>query len=152
MHRPILFNKTITMKKEELFEGAIVLARRYKDRKRTRCKIIEVRSTTYPLMNLSVVHQLDIGINYLVPTDDIRPAKITRKSLKECGFEDPIFKNCKGKCYLYTGTKVHLLLKDSACGNKIGNVLQVPWEHKQVRYMHEVQRWIKDWAKNNGTL
>ena len=140
------------MKREDLFEGAIVLARRYKDRKRTRCKIVEVRSMTYPLMNLSVVKQLDCGINYLVQTDDIQPAKITRKSLKECGFEDHVFKNCKGKCYIYTGTGIQLLLKDSACGNKTGNVLQVPWKHKQVRYMHEVQREvtklkIKDYLK-----
>lgn len=128
------------MKREELFKGAIVLARRYKDRKRTRCKIIEVRSMTYPLMNVSVVQQLDCGINYLAPTEDIRPAKITRKSLKECGFEDPVFKNCKGKCYLYEETGIQLFLKGSACGNKVGNVLKVQRRHKQVRYMHEVQR------------
>lgn len=127
-----------TMKKEELFEGAIVLARRNLAEKRSRCRIIEVQAKNLP--NLAVSTVRDTKGAYYVARFDIRPAKITRESLKECGFEDPVFRNCKGKCYLYKGTKVHLLLKDSACGNKTGNILQVPWKHKQVRYMHEVQR------------
>ena len=147
MHRPVLFNKTFTMKREDLFEGAIVLAKELDCKKRTRHEVVEIYETSVKLRS-----RMKYNSFFYARIEHLKPAKITRKSLKECGFEDPIFKNCKGKCYLYTGTKVHLLLKDSACGNKIGNVLQVPWEHKQVRYMHEVQREvaklrIKDYLK-----
>ena len=120
------------MKKEELFPGAIVLARRSVLEKRSRCRVLEVGDQCAKIRKNNCTFYANIK--------HLSPAKITPKSLKECGFEDPIFKNCKGKCFTYTGTRVHLLLKDSACGNKVGNVLQVPWKHKQVRYMHEVQR------------
>jgi len=135
MHRPVLFNKTFTMKREDLFEGAIVLAKELDCKKRTRHEVVEIYETSVKLRS-----RMKYNSFFYASIEHLKPAKITRKSLKECGFEDSIFKNCKGKCYLYTGTKVHLLLKDSACGNKTENVLQVPWEHKQVRYMHEVQR------------
>ena len=65
-------------------------------------------------MNLSVVHQLDIGINYLVPTDDIRPAKITLKGVKELGLEESV------------------------------------WCNKEVHYMHELQREIKNLIQLNS--
>lgn len=150
MHRPVLFNKTITMKREELFEGAIVLARPTLLEKRSRCRVVEIQAKALPDLAVSTVQ--DEKRKFFAMRHDIQPAKITRKSLKECGFEDPVFENCKDKCYIYTGTRVQLLLKGSACGNKTGNVLQVPGKHKQVRYMHEVQREvaklkIKDYLK-----
>ena len=152
MHRPVLFNKTFTMKREDLFEGAIVLARRYKDRKRTRCKIIEVRSTTYPLMNLSVVHQLDIGINYLVPTDDIRPAKITLKGVKELGLEESVWCNKESKrhctpkraCF-YADADVKVLLN-----SPFGTLVTDDVNRTEVHYMHELQREIKNLIQLNS--
>ena len=122
------------MKKEELFEGAIVLARKSIYERRSRCKIMEIGDRVVKIERQKDNCIFSTGITYL------RPAKITPKALRECGFEDPVFRNCKGKCFLYTGTKVHLLLKDSACGNKTENILKVPWKHGKVRYMHEVQR------------
>ena len=138
------------MKKEELFEGAIVLARRTSTERRSRCRVIEVQAKALPDLEISTVQ--DEKGTYFAVRHDIKPAKITQKSLKKCGFEDPVFKSCKGKCFTYVGTRVHLLLKDSACGNKVGNVLQVPWKHKNPNYMHEIQREvsklrIKDYLK-----
>lgn len=138
MHRPVLFNKTFTMRKEELFEGAIILARRSLAEKRSRCRVIEVQAKALPDLAVSTVRDAK-GVYYAMRYD-IQPAKITRNSLKECGFVEPKCYGCKGSCFLYKGTRVHLLLRDSNCGFKVGNVLQVPWKHKQVRYMHEVQR------------
>ena len=106
------------MKKEELFEGAIVLARPTSIGKRSRCRVVEVQAKALPDLEVSLVR--DTKGKFFAMRHDIQPAKITPKALRECGFEDPIFRNCKGKCFLYTGTKVHLLLKDSACGNKTG--------------------------------
>ena len=138
MHRPVLFNKTFTMRKEELFEGAIVLARPTSFGKRLRCRVVEVQAKALPSLEVSTVR--DAKGKFFTMRHDIQPAKITKKSLKECGFVESKCYGCKGKCFLFKGTRVHLIMKDSKCGFKVGNILQVPWKHKQVRYMHEVQR------------
>lgn len=150
MHRPVLLNKTITMRKEELFEGAIILARRSLAEKRSRCRVIEVQAKALPDLAVSTVR--DTKGTYYAMRYDIQPAKLTKKSLEECGFVESKCYGCKGRCFLYKGTRVHLLLRDSNCGFKVRNILQVPWRHKQVRYMHEVQREvaklkIKDYLK-----
>ena len=122
------------MKKKELFEGAIVLARKSIYERRSRCKILEIGDRIVKIERQKDNCIFSTGITYL------RPAKITKKSLEECGFVESKCYGCKGKCFLFKGTRVHLIMKDSNCGFKVGNILQVPWKHKQVRYMHEVQR------------
>lgn len=136
------------MKREELFEGAIVLARRYKSEKRRRCKVVSLGSG--PL----IVVKFQYGLRTLVSADDIQPAKITKKSLEECGFVEYRCLGCKIKCLHYKGTDVQILLKDCYCQHKVGrpgvvlsfgNARQIPPPRKSqpLKYMHEVQKEIK---------
>lgn len=69
------------MKKDDLFQGAIVLARKYAFKKRTRCKIIEVGRSHSVVQNQR-------GYKFVTEQKDLRPAKITRNALKEIGFEE----------------------------------------------------------------
>lgn len=128
------------MKREDLFESAIVLARQSSNKRRVRCEVVETRCMAYPNMNFAEVRRLDSGLVFYASIKDMRPAKITRNSLKECGFIESYCYACDNKCLLCKGTNVRLLLKGCLYNHKSGNELLVPWKHKPVRYMHEVQR------------
>lgn len=140
------------MKKEKLFEGAIVLARRTKSERRSRCRVTEVQAMAYPNLAISTVR--DAKGEFYVARFDIQPAKITRKSLKECGFVEYGCLGCETKCLHYKGTDVQILLENCYCQYKVGrpgvvlfsgNARQVPPPRKSqpLKYMHEVQKEIK---------
>lgn len=134
------------MKKEDIFEGAIVLARSSIYERRSRWKVLEVGDSLVKVKKDNLT--MYTGIRHL------RPAKITRKSLKECGFVEYRCLGCKIKCLHYKGTDVQILLEDCYCQYKVGrpgvvlsfgNARQVPPPRKSqpLKYMHEVQKEIK---------
>lgn len=150
MHRPVLFNKTFTMKREDLFEGAIVLAKELDCKKKTRHEVVEIYETSVKLRSRMKYNRF-----FYASIEHLKPAKITRKALKECGFVEYGCLGCEIKCLHYKGTGIKLLLKDCYCEYKVGRVgnvlysediLQVepsPWKSQPMKYMHEVQREIK---------
>ena len=127
------------MKKEELFEGAIVLARRTSTEKRSRCRILEVGDRCAKIRKGNCTFYTNIK--------EIQPAKITKKSLEECGFKEKKCVPCKNKCLVYRETSIKgigILQKRLFLWQKDKDMLLVSWEPMRVNYMHEVQREIKN--------
>ena len=64
------------MKEEDIFKGAVVLARKRNYDKRSRCKILVVGVELVTVQNKN-------GCKFVTRKSDLRPAKITRNALME---------------------------------------------------------------------
>ena len=135
------------MKEEDIFKGAVVLARRYKDEKRSRCKIL--------VIGVEVVTVQGNGCKFVTRKSDLRPAKITRNALMELGFKEE-----KTYCSLHRartsldGKPYCIQYKYIGQGN-ISVILKGDcrfWDHNmtfgdygtsEISYIHEVQRNLK---------
>ena len=138
------------MKKEDLFQGAIVLARKYAFKKRARCKIIDVGRSH------SVV-QDQRGYKFVTEQKDLRPAKITPKSLIGLGFKSKVTycnlygvnRSEKGAfClqYIYNGPEDIRIALKGGCKLWSSNVMfddrcNISKMHS-VSYIHQVQKII----------
>lgn len=136
------------MKQDSLFEGAIVLARSCRDeehgKRRSRCKIIVLGSAFATMQD-------QCGRKFVTRKSDIRPAKITRNSLKELGFiekETTCPRRVKKACleYMYPdGNELpwapRIILKDE-CDQWGPTRMFGGLGVHQVSYIHEVQRII----------
>lgn len=145
MHRPVLFNKTITMKREELFEGAIVLSKECNSKKRSRHEVVEVFSTSVKLRSKGKYNSF-----FYASLAHIRPAKITLKSVRELGLEE-LWCNPKLKSHctprracFYVDADVKVLLN-----TPFGTLVTDDVNRTEVHYMHELQREIKSLIKLN---
>lgn len=69
------------MKQEDLFKGAIVLARKNNYDKRSRCKVMVVGVEVATIQDKH-------GCKFVTRQSDLRPAKINRKALEELGFKE----------------------------------------------------------------
>ena len=134
------------MKEEDIFKGEVVLARRYKDGKRTRCKIL--------VIGVEVVTVQGNGNKFITRKSDLRPAKITRKSLMELGFKEEktycslhrARKSSDGKSYClqykYVGQgNISVILKGD-CSFWNHNMTFGDYGTSKISYIHEVQRVI----------
>lgn len=139
------------MKKEELFEGAIVLARSSIYERRSRWKVLEVGDSLVKIKKDNLT--MYTGIRHL------RPARITPKSLMELGFKSKVtycnlygvMRSEKGAfClqYIYDGPEdIRITLKGD-CKLWSSNVMfddrcNISKMHS-VSYIHEVQKIIKN--------
>lgn len=151
MHRPVLFNKTFTMKREELFEGAIVLAREFGYKKRSRHEIIEIYSTSVKLRS-----RIKGNSFFFASLTHIRPAKITPMSLKNLDFDWDLsicYSGRKGLCNqwkypLDDEREVRVTLKEDC--NLLGStVIFCDGGTHRVSYIHEIQRFISNQQQDN---
>lgn len=135
------------MKKDDLFQGAIVLARKYAFKKRTRCKIIEVGRSHSMVQNQR-------GYKFVTEQKDLRPAKITRKSLIGLGFKE-VATYCamhgtrtssdgKPYCllYRYAGSKDFDITLKGDCSFWDHNMILGNYGTGEISYIHEIQRII----------
>lgn len=130
------------MKQDSLFTGAIVLARPHNGQKRSRCTIIKAWKS------VSTVRDKD-GHHFVADNEDIKPAKITRNSLKELGFierETTCPRRVKKACteYMYpNGNELlwapRIILKDE-CDQWGPTRMFGGLGIHAVSYIHEVQR------------
>ena len=134
------------MKKEELFEGAIVLARKSIYERRSRCKILEIGDRIVKIERQKDNCIFSTGITCL------RPAKITLKGVRELGLEELVWCNRELKRYcmpqkacFYADAGVKVLVNspfDTLVTNDINRT--------EVRYIHELQREIKNLIQLNS--
>lgn len=130
------------MKKEDLFQGAIVLARKYAFKKRARCKVIEVGRSHSVVQNQR-------GYKFVTEQKDLRPAKITRKALVELGFKEreiSCIRRIKPACteYMYLSgdnwpPAPRIILKDE-CDQWGPTRMFGGFGVHLVSYIHEVQK------------
>ena len=147
MHRPVLFNKTITMKREELFEGAIVLAKELDCKKRTRHEVVEIYETSVKLRR-----RMKYNCFFYASIEHLKPAKITLKGVKELGLEESVWCNkelkrhCTPKraCF-YADADVKVLVN-----SPFGTLVTDDVNRTEVHYMHELQREIKNLIQLNS--
>lgn len=147
MHRPVLFNKTITMKREELFEGAIVLAKELDCKKRTRHEVVEIYETSVKLRS-----RMKYNSFFYASIEHLKPAKITLKGVKELGLEESVWCNkelkrhCTPKraCF-YADADVKVLVN-----SPFGTLVTDDVNRTEVHYMHELQREIKNLIQLNS--
>lgn len=147
MHRPVLFNKTFTMKKEDLFEGAIVLAKELGCKKRTRHEVVEIYETSVKLRS-----RMKYNSFFYASTEHLKPAKITLKGVKELGLEESVWYNkelkrhCTPKraCF-YADADVKVLVN-----SPFGTLVTDDVNRTEVHYMHELQREIKNLIQLNS--
>lgn len=129
------------MKKEELFEGAIVLARRSTYERRSRCRILEIGDKCAKIKKDNITFY--DGIKHL------RPAKITLKGVREMEELEEL------RC---SSLKEYICNKEKVCFSvdaDIRVILNTPMGHlvsdgidtTKVHYMHEIQREIKKLIK-----
>ena len=136
------------MKEEDIFKGAVVLARKRNYDKRSRCKILVVGVELVTVQNKS-------GCKFVTRKSDLRPAKITRNALMELGFKEE-----KTYCSLHRartsldGKPYCIQYKYVEQGN-ISVILKGDcrfWDHNmtfgdygtsEISYIHEVQRNLK---------
>ena len=132
------------MKKEELFEGAIVLARSSVYQKRSRWRILEVGD--------SIVKIKKDNLTLYTNIKHLRPAKITLKGVRE--MEELEELSC-------SSLKEYICNKEKVCFSvdaDIRVILNTPMGHlvsdgidtTKVRYMHELQREIKSLIQLNS--
>ncbi len=136
------------MKKEDLFPGAIVLSRISGSKKRSRHEVVEVFSTSVKLK----VNDKDNSF-FFASLAHIRPAKITRKALKEIGFEERetiCHRKVKPVCieYIYPTEaewpwRPKIILKDE-CDQWGPTRMFGGFGIHKVSYIHEVQRIISN--------
>ena len=146
MHRPVLFNKTFTMKREDLFKGAIVLAKELDCKKRTRHEVIEIYETSVKLRS-----RMKYNGFFYASIKHLKPAKITLKGVKELGLEESIWCNrelkrhCAPKraCF-YADADVKVLVN-----SPFGTLVTDDVNRTEVHYMHELQREIKNLIQLN---
>lgn len=135
------------MKEEDIFKGAVVLARKRNCDKRSRYKIL--------VIGVEVVTVQGNGSKFVTRKSDLRPAKITRNSLKELGFKEE-----KTYCSLHRARtssdgKPYCLQYKYAGPEDISVILKGDcsfWDHNmtfgrhgtsEISYIHEVQRNLK---------
>ena len=123
-----------------LFREAFVLARRSKNEKRKRCKII------FPGTKLVTVQEFGTGIRFLTEAEDIRPAKIALKSVKLLGLEEVKCSNLKRYhcnpekvCFSIKANKRLILNAEIAPEGPLWHVIADNINANKVNYMHEVQ-------------
>ena len=131
------------MKEEDIFKGAVVLARKRNCDKRSRCKIL--------VIGVEVVTVQGNGSKFVTRKSDLRPAKITRNALKELGFieeETTCVRKVKPTCreYIYPTEKAwqwktRIILKNECDQWGPTRMFGGPGVHK-VSYIHEVQKVI----------
>lgn len=130
------------MKQDSLFKGAIVLARPHYVQKRSRCEVIK------PWRDASTVRD-GLGRIFVANNEDIRPAKITRNSLKEIGFverESICPRRLKPSCHEFVypleypwSRETRIILKDECDQWGPTRMFGGLGVHK-VKYIHEVQK------------
>lgn len=123
-----------------LFRNAFVLARRSKNEKRKRCKII------FPGTTLATVQELGTGIRFLTEKEDIRPAKITLKGVKLLGLKEVTcsgFKryhcNPEKACFSIKADTRLILNAEMASEGPMYHIIADSIDATKVNYMHEVQ-------------
>ena len=134
------------MKKEELFEGAIVLARKSICERRSRCKILKIGDRIVKIERQKDNCIFSTGITYL------KPAKITLKGVRELGLEESVWCNrelkrhCAPKraCF-YADADVKVLVN-----SPFGTLVTDDVNRTKVHYMHELQREIKNLIQLNS--
>lgn len=133
------------MKREELFEGAIVLSKECNSKKRSRHKVVEVFSTSVKLRSKGKYNSF-----FYASLAHIRPAKITLKSVRELGLEE-LWCNPKLKSHctqrracFYADADVKVLVN-----SPFGTLVTDDVNRAKVHYMHELQREIKNLIKLN---
>ena len=117
-----------------------MLARRSKNEKRKRCKII------FTGEKLATVQEFGTGIRFLTEVEDIRPAKITLKSVRILGLEEVKCSNFKRyhcnpekACFsIKAGTRL-ILNAEMAPEGPMWHVIADNIDATKVNYMHEVQ-------------
>ena len=136
------------MKEEDIFKGAVVLARKCNYDKRSRCKILVVGVEVVTVQNKS-------GCKFVTRKSDLRPAKITRNALMGLGFKEE-----KTYCSLHSerkssDEKPYCLQYKYAGPEDISIILKRDcnfWGHNmtfghygtnEISYIHEVQRNLK---------
>ena len=135
------------MKEEDIFKGAVVLARKSNCDKRSRCKILVV--------GVEVVTVQSNDCKFVTRKSDLRPAKITRNSLIELGFKEektycPLHNartSSDGKPYClqykYVGQgNISVVLKGD-CSFWDHNMAFGRYRTSEIAYIHEVQRNLK---------
>ena len=135
------------MKRDDLFQSAVVLARSRRDkdmgRKRSRCTVI--RTFTSGVSTLTD----EAGYLIIADTEDIRPARITKSSLKEIGFverETICPRRLKPSCHEFVypleypwSRETRIILKDECDEWGPTRMFGGLGAHK-VSYVHEVQK------------
>lgn len=147
MHRPVLFNKTFTMKREDLFEGAIVLAKELDCKKRTKHEVVEIHETSVKLRS-----RMKYNCFFYASIEHLKPAKITLKGVRELGLEESVWCNKESKrhctpkraCF-YADADVKVLLN-----SPFGTLVTDDVNRTEVHYMHELQREIKNLIQLNS--
>ena len=147
MHRPVLFNKTFTMRKEELFEGAIVLAKELDCKKRTRHEVVEIYETSVKLRS-----RMKYNSFFYASIEHLKPAKITLKGVRELGLEESVWCNRELKrhcqpqraCF-YADADVKVLVN-----SPFGTLVTDDVNRTEVHYIHELQREIKNLIQLNS--
>ena len=135
------------MKEEDIFKGAIVLARKRNCDKRSRCKILVV--------GVEVVTVQGNGCKFVTRKSDLRPAKITRNSLMELGFKEEktycslhrakTSSDGKPYClqYKYAGPEDISVILKGDCSFWDHNMTFGRYGTSEISYTHEVQRNLK---------
>lgn len=135
------------MKEEDIFKGAVVLARKRNCDKRSRCKIIVV--------GVEVVTVQNNGSKFVTRKSDLRPAKITRKALEELGFKEEktycsqnlarTSSDGKPYClqYKYAGPEYISVVLKGDCSFWDHNMTFGRYGTSEISYIHEVQKNLK---------
>ena len=147
MRRPVLFNKTFTMKREDLFEGAIVLAKELDYKKRTRHEVVEIYETSVKLRS-----RMKYNSFFYTSIEHLKPAKRTVKGVKELGVEESAWCNrelkrhCAPKraCF-YADADVKVLVN-----SPFDTLVRDDVNRTEVHYIHELQREIKNLIQLNS--
>ena len=135
------------MKREELFEGAIVLAKELDCKKRTRHEVVEIYETSVKLRS-----RMKYNSFFYASIEHLKPAKITLKGVKELGLEESVWCNkelkrhCTPKraCF-YADADVKVLVN-----SPFGTLVTDDVNRTEVHYMHELQREIKNLIQLNS--
>lgn len=132
--------------KKDLFKGEIVLARKRNCDKRVRCKIVVV--------GVEVVTVQNNDCKFVTRKSDLRPAKITRKALKELGFKEEktycslhrarTSSDGKPYClqYKYAGPEDISVILKGDCSFWDHNMTFGRYGTSEISYIHEVQKVI----------
>ena len=134
------------MKREDLFEGAIVLAKELDCKKRTRHEVVEIYETSVKIRS-----RMKYNSFFYTSIKHLKPAKITLKGAKELGLEESVWCNkelkrhCAPKraCF-YADADVKVLVN-----SPFGTLVTDDVNRTEVHYMHELQREIKNLIQLN---
>lgn len=135
------------MKQEDLFKGAIVLARKNNYDKRSRCKVMVVGVEVATIQDKH-------GCKFVTRQSDLRPAKINRKALEELGFKEEktycslhrarTSSDGKPYClqYKYAGPEDISVILKGDCNFWDHNMTFGRYGTSEISYIHEAQRVI----------